>query len=113
MHPIAVNAHDFEQVVLKSDIPVIVDFWAPWCAPCRIIAPVLEQIAQEYAGRVKVVKLNTDENPEIAAKYNIRGIPTLLIFRNGEVVDQLVGAVPKHMITGKLDYYTAAVNTLN
>ena len=113
MKPISVNTHDFEQVVLKSNIPVIVDFWAPWCAPCRIIAPLLEQIAEEYADRVKVVKLNTDENPEIAAQYNIRGIPTLLIFRDGEVVDQLVGAVPKHMITGKLDYYTANVNILN
>ncbi len=113
MKPIAVQAHDFEEVVLKSNIPVIVDFWAPWCAPCRIIAPVLEQIAQEYAGKVKVVKLNTDENPEIAARYNIRGIPTLLIFKDGKVIDQLVGAVPKHLITGKLDYYTATVNTLN
>lgn len=92
---------------------MLVDFWAPWCAPCRIIAPVLEEIAQEYAGRVKVVKLNTDQNPELATRYNVMGIPTLILFKDGEVVDQMVGAVPKHMITGKLDYYTAAANVMN
>ncbi len=113
MKPIEVDNYTFEQVVLKSDVPVLVDFWAPWCAPCRIIAPVLEEIAQEYAGRVKVVKLNTDQNPELAARYQVMGIPTLMLFKDGEVVDQMVGAVPKHMITGKLDYYTAASNVMN
>ena len=112
MKPISVTENDFDQVVLKSDIPVIVDFWAPWCAPCKIIAPALEQIAQEYAGRVKVVKLNTDQNQNIAMKYNIRGIPTLLIFKYGEMLDRIVGAVPKRMISSKLDYYTADVNIL-
>ncbi len=113
MKPIEVDNYTFDEIVLKSDVPVLVDFWAPWCAPCRIIAPVLEEIAQEYGGRVKVVKLNTDQNPQLAVRYNVMSIPTLLLFRNGQVVDQIVGAVPKHMIAGKLDYYVASVNVMN
>jgi thioredoxin 1 len=96
---------NFQQEVVNSEIPVLVDFWAPWCAPCRIIAPVIEELSAEYAGKIKVVKLNTDENPHLAGEYRIMGIPTLGIFVNGKLVDQLVGAVPKSQITSKLNYY--------
>ncbi len=105
MTPINANDVSFEKEVMQANELVIVDFWAPWCAPCRLIAPVLEEIAKDYAGRVKVVKLNTDESQNTAAKYNIRSIPTLKIFRNGEEVDELIGAVPKHLIVNKIDYF--------
>lgn len=85
----------FEQEVLKSDIPVLVDFWAPWCGPCKAVAPVVEDLSKEYEGRLKVVKLNTDENPKTAQAYTIRGIPSLYLFKGGNVVEQVVGAVPK------------------
>jgi len=93
----------FEQDVLKSDMPVLVDFWAPWCAPCKIVAPVVEEIAEEYDGKIKVGKVNTDENQQIAAKYGIMSIPTLMIFKNGEPAKKLVGAQPKQAITEKID----------
>lgn len=102
--------HNFDQEVLKSDIPVIVDFWAPWCGPCRMIAPVVEEIAKEYQGKLKVVKVNTDENQEVAVKYGIRSIPTLGIFKDGKVVDGVIGAVPKQMIEGKVKPYLNNVN---
>lgn len=89
----------FSEEVLNSDVPVIVDFWAPWCGPCKMIAPVLEDIAAEFEGRVKVVKLNVDENTETAPKYNVRGIPTLLVVKGGEVVATKVGAVSKSQLT--------------
>lgn len=88
----------FETEVLKSEVPVLVDFWAPWCAPCRAIAPAVEELAGKYAGKIKVGKLNVDDHPVTPQRYNIRGIPTLLVFKNGEVVDQVVGGVPKTRI---------------
>lgn len=99
----AVATADFETNVLKSDVPVLVDFWAPWCGPCRQIGPTIDAIAGEYEGRAKVYKVNTDTETEIAEKYNIMSIPSLLIFKEGKVVEQILGAVPKQVIVSKLD----------
>ena len=88
----------FESVVLKSDTPVLIDFWATWCAPCKAIAPTLEELAKDYDGKIKVVKMNVDDNPSTPGKYGVRGIPTLILFKGGEIVDQLVGAIPKAQI---------------
>ena len=90
-----VGAHDWEENVIHSETPVLVDFWAPWCPPCRMIAPAIDELASELAGRVKVVKLNVDDSPEISERYGILSIPTLLLFRNGQVVGQQTGALPK------------------
>ncbi|MDB4838199.1 thioredoxin TrxA [Marinomonas sp.] len=95
---IQITDAQFAEEVLNSDVPVVVDFWAPWCGPCKMIAPVLEGVAEEYAGKVKVVKLNVDENTETAPKYNVRGIPTLLIVKGGEVVGTKVGALSKSQL---------------
>jgi thioredoxin 1 len=94
--PIEVRDDNFESEVLKSDIPVLVDFWAPWCRPCLIAAPVLEKIAQQYQGRLKVCKLNVDEARQTAMKYGIRSIPTLNIYKDGKVVDQMIGVTPNY-----------------
>lgn len=102
-HVKEVTDQNFEQEVLKSDKPVLVDFWAAWCAPCRMLAPTVDQVAAEFADRAKVVKLNVDDNAEISARYNIKGIPTLLLFKNGEVKDQIVGATSKDNIAKMIE----------
>jgi thioredoxin 1 len=98
----AVTDANFKVEVLDSAAPVLVDFWAPWCGPCRMVAPVVEEIAEMFIGKVKVVKLNTDENPNIASQYGIRSIPTLMIFKGGQKVDMVVGAVPKTTLANTL-----------
>lgn len=101
----AINVTDanFEEVVLNSDKPVLVDFWAEWCGPCRMVGPIVEELANEYEGKAVITKMNVDENPEVTAKYGIRNIPTILFFKDGEIVDKTVGALPKGKLAEKLD----------
>ncbi|MFC1682758.1 thioredoxin [Candidatus Zixiibacteriota bacterium] len=94
---------NFEEEVIKSDLPVLVDFWAPWCGPCRTVAPIVEELAKDYQGKLKVTKLDVDNNPGTAAKYGIFSIPTILIFKDGKVATQIVGAVPKKHFVDKLN----------
>ena len=101
--PIEITSENFDEEVLQSEIPVLVDFWADWCQPCKMIAPSVAQVADEYDGRIKVGKLDVAANGDLSLSYNIRGIPALLIFHNGKPVDQIVGAVPKSIIQKKLD----------
>jgi len=98
-----INDNAFEAEVIKSSLPVLIDFWAPWCAPCRAIGPVVEELAKEYAGKVKVVKMNVDDNPQTPARYSVRSIPNLIIFKNGEVKDQIIGAVAKAQLVKAID----------
>jgi len=100
---VQVNDDAFDAEVLKSPLPVLIDFWAPWCAPCRAIGPVVEELAAQYAGQLKVVKMNVDDNPQTPARYSIRSIPNLIVFKNGEVKDQLIGAVPKAQLVRAID----------
>ncbi len=102
MKPLTISDDNFENEVLKSDQPVLIDFWATWCGPCRAIAPIVEELASEYDGMVKFGKLDVDNNQDTAIKYGVRSIPTLLVFKNGQVKERIVGAVPKTQIVQKL-----------
>ena len=93
-----INDADFESIVVNSDIPVLLDFWAPWCGPCRMVAPILDELSEEFAGRAKIAKVNVDENQQIPAQFGIRSIPTLILFKNGQVVATQVGALPKSQL---------------
>ncbi len=101
--PITVTSDTFHADVLHSDIPVLVDIWAPWCGPCRVISPIVEDLAQEFAGRAKVAKLNSDDNADIANQYQVQAIPTLLIFENGQLVDRIVGLASKASLASRLN----------
>lgn len=103
VHP--VKDATFEQEVLNHNLPVLVDFWAPWCGPCRMVSPIVDQVAEDYASSLKVVKVNTDENPSTASEYGIRSIPTLMIFKNGQRVDTVIGAIPKTTLSSTLAKY--------
>jgi thioredoxin 1 len=98
-----VSDGSFDQEVLQSDVPVLIDFWAPWCGPCKAISPVVEELAGEYQGRLKVVKMNVDDNPQTPSRYGVRGIPNLILFKGGRVADQIVGAVPKGHLVKAID----------
>lgn len=102
MKPVEITDASFSQEVLKSDIPVLIDFWAEWCGPCKMVAPVVEELAKEYQGKLKVGKIDVDANQNVAGQYGIRSIPTLLVFKGGRVVDQIVGAVPKKILAEKV-----------
>ncbi len=98
-----VTDQDFEEEVIKSTLPVLVDLWAPWCGPCRMVAPVVDKLAEKYKGRFKFCRLNVDDNPQTASKYRIMSIPTLMFFKNGEAVDTVIGAVPERVLQPKID----------
>jgi thioredoxin 1 len=107
--PVHVTDTAFEKVVLQSTLPVIVDFWAPWCGPCRMVAPILDKIAKESAGKLIIAKVNTDENPEWATKYNVQGIPTMLLIANGKIVHRQVGALPEPILREIINQFLQVV----
>ena len=105
IQPVTLTDATFETEVVQSDQPVLVDFWAPWCGPCHTVAPVIEALAEEYDGKAKIAKLNVDENPQISQRFNVRSIPTLMVFKGGELVETAVGARPKAQLEQLLDQY--------
>lgn len=100
--PIQVTDDTFDQEVLQSDLPTLTDFWAVWCGPCRMIAPILEDMAEEYDGKIKITKLDVDHNPSTAMRYGVQGIPTLILFKNGQEVERIVGAMPKQRLVDRI-----------
>lgn len=98
-----VGDHNFETEVIRSELPVLIDFWAPWCGPCKTIAPIIEELAGEYEGKLKVTKLNVDDHPSTASRYGVRGIPNLIILKGGSVMEQIVGAVPKSRLVNAIE----------
>ena len=98
-----ITDQDFEEQIIKSALPVLLDLWAPWCGPCRMVAPVVDKLAEKYEGRFKFYRMNVDENPQTAAKYRVMAIPTLIFFKSGEAVDTVVGAVPERVLAPKID----------
>ena len=101
---------NFETEILDSELPCLVDFWAPWCGPCRMVAPILDKLAKEYAGKMVIAKVNTDENPQWAQKFNVQGIPTMLFVAGGKIVHQQVGALPEPMLRSVVDQFLNVVN---
>jgi len=108
--PIHVTDAAFDKSVMQSDLPVVVDFWAPWCGPCRMVAPVLDKLAKEYTGKMVIAKVNTDDNPEWAQKFGVQGIPTMLFVADGKVVHQQVGALPEPMLRSTVDQFLNVVS---
>jgi len=102
---IIVNDANFEAEVINSELPVLIDFWAPWCGPCHMVSPIVEELGNDYAGKLKVCKINVDEAPGVSRQYGIRAIPTLMVFKDGEMVDQQIGVVPKNVLEGKITPY--------
>jgi len=108
--PLHVTDDAFEKTVLKSEVPVVVDFWAPWCGPCKMVAPILDKLADEFAGKMLIAKVNTDDNPKWAQTYNVQGIPTMLFIADGKIVHQQVGALPEPMLRSVIDQFLDVVN---